>query len=507
MGTEVLPSYCIPTALFFFVIIHHKLVCLFFVYHFKYRTMLSPLVSELKQPRGINLVSDPAWPEKDGREIGQRAQKGTKIRHVPVEMKTGMKQLLELHNDEELRILCGMLGMREKRTKSTQVAKIFALHLQRGENSYKYVLSLIWEGIIIDYLRTVGKKVRSHTQDPRQYAMTWWKRAEEIEGEGFSRVYVPQTAGLREEETTDDIQIVSFLNQIRAKEKKIKAAENNIRRNASYEGAMNLLKGMVEVRGIESELRKELIRDLEKTRSQMFLSHVREAGERFKVRNYRGMYEELKEKYAIDLSNQEMELQVFYDIANIESAENTLMKIEYDNMLQVSIKQQWKTDKMRQGMENSRMRMEMMAAKNSTMRKEINNSISEEKRTGGLLRDLQGVFGEYVQRKQWQTAVAKSVSNFFINMATGAEEFRIRYGEATLETRNEEYERMEMTYEEMSQRRTAQLRPSSKKGKKGGGKKGGGKKGGKKGEKTGSADKKSRGGKKKKGKGKKKKKK
>ena len=469
--------------------------------------MLSPLVSELKQPRGINLVSDPAWPEKDGREIGQRTQKGTKIRHVPVEMKTGMKQLLELHNDEELRILCGMLGMREKRTKSTQIAKIFALHLQRGENSYKYVLSLIWEGIIIDYLRTVGKKVRSHTQDPRQYAMTWWKRAEEIEGEGFSRVYVPQTAGLREEETTDDIQIVSFLNQIRAKEKKIKAAENNIRRNASYEGAMNLLKGMVEVRGIESELRKELIRDLEKTRSQMFLSHVREAGERFKVRNYRGMYEELKEKYAIDLSNQEMELQVFYDIANIESAENTLMKIEYDNMLQVSIKQQWKADKMRQGIENSRMRMEMMAAKNSTMRKEINNSISEEKRTGGLLRDLQGVFGEYVQRKQWQTAVAKSVSNFFINMATGAEEFRIRYGEATLETRNEEYERMEMTYEEMSQRRTAQLRPSSKKGKKGGGKKGGGKKGGKKGEKTGSADKKSRGGKKKKGKGKKKKKK
>ena len=277
--------------------------------------MLSPLVSELKQPRGINLVSDPAWPEKDGREIGQRTQKGTKIRHVPVEMKTGMKQLLELHNDEELRILCGMLGMREKRTKSTQIAKIFALHLQRGENSYKYVLSLIWEGIIIDYLRTVGKKVRSHTQDPRQYAMTWWKRAEEIEGEGFSRVYVPQTAGLREEETTDDIQIVSFLNQIRAKEKKIKAAENNIRRNASYEGAMNLLKGMVEVRGIESELRKELIRDLEKTRSQMFLSHVREAGERFKVRNYRGMYEELKEKYAIDLSNQEMELQVFYDIS------------------------------------------------------------------------------------------------------------------------------------------------------------------------------------------------
>ena len=53
--------------------------------------MLSPLVSDLKQPRGINLVSDPAWPEKDGREIGQRAQKGTKIRHVPAEMNWRLK--------------------------------------------------------------------------------------------------------------------------------------------------------------------------------------------------------------------------------------------------------------------------------------------------------------------------------------------------------------------------------------------------------------------------------
>ena len=59
------------------------------------------------------------------------------------------------------------------------------------------------------------------------------------------------------------------------------------------------------------------------------------------------MYEELKEKYARDLSNQEMELQVFYDVANIESAENRLMRKEYDEMLNVSIKQQWKTDKMR----------------------------------------------------------------------------------------------------------------------------------------------------------------
>lgn len=266
------------------------------------------------------------------------------------------------------------------------------------------------------------------------------------------------------------------MNQIKSKETKIKAAEKQIRKNPGYDGAMNLFKGLVEVRQVEKELRKDLILDLERTRAQMFLSHMRERGQRFQHRNFKGMYAELKEKYAQDLANQEMELQVFSDVANIESAENRLMRIEYDKMLGVSIKQQWKTDKMRVGMENARMRMEMMCSQVSSMRQEINLARSTERKTGGLLKDLQAVFGEYVQRKQWQTAVASSVSKFFVNMATGAEDFRIRFGEATVERRNEEYERMEMTYEELTQRRDAILlgkRPASKKG----GKKGGGKKG------------------------------
>eukprot|EP00505_MAST-04D_sp_SCG-Rhode-Island_P000754 Stramenopile-MAST_4_protein_754 len=436
--------------------------------------MLSPLVSKHTQPRGINLVQDPSWPEKEGREKQSSERKYS--RKVPVEMTTGMKQLLELHNDEEIKILCGMLGMRDKTTKAAKIQKIFQLHLQRGENSYKYVLSLIWEGIIIDYLSTVGKKVRSYTADPRMYTLQWWKRAEIIESEGFSRVYVPQTTGLPAEETTDDSQVITYLNQIKSKETKIKAAEKQIRKNPGYDGAMNLLKGLVEVRQVEKELRKDLILDLERTRAQMFLSHMRERGQRFQHRNFKGMYAELKEKYAQDLANQEMELQVFSDVANIESAENRLMRIEYDKMLGVSIKQQWKTDKMRVGMENARMRMEMMCSQVSSMRQEINLARSTERKTGGLLKDLQAVFGEYVQRKQWQTAVASSVSKFFVNMATGAEDFRIRFGEATVERRNEEYERMEMTYEELTQRRDTILlgkRPASKKG----GKKGGGKKG------------------------------
>ena len=53
-----------------------------------------------------------------------------------------------------------------------------------------------------------------------------------MENEGFSRVYVPRTAGLPEEESTNNREILSYMNSIRAKETKIKSAEKMIRKGA-----------------------------------------------------------------------------------------------------------------------------------------------------------------------------------------------------------------------------------------------------------------------------------
>ena len=112
--------------------------------------MLEPLVHG--RTRGL-VLPHPEDPRFNGREkvpeVSEYEQK--KKNHVPTEMRNGMRGLLDLHNDDEIRILCGCLGMHSKRSKQGRIAKIFALHLNRGENSYKNVLDLVWEGIIIEY--------------------------------------------------------------------------------------------------------------------------------------------------------------------------------------------------------------------------------------------------------------------------------------------------------------------------------------------------------------------
>ena len=126
---------------------------------------------------------DPASPKLHGRELAPPLSdyEKKKQNRVPVEMKNGMRALLNLHNEEEMRILVGQLGMHDKRSKATRIQKIFQLHLQQGEKSYTNLLSLIWEGIIIEYLRTVGRTIRSYTQDPRSFVMKYWKRGQEVE--------------------------------------------------------------------------------------------------------------------------------------------------------------------------------------------------------------------------------------------------------------------------------------------------------------------------------------
>ena len=91
---------------------------------------------------------------------------------APIEMRTGMRKLLELHNTEELRILCLHWGIEGRLTKNQKIKRVFETILNGGESSYREALKQIWEGILIEYLRSVGRKVRSHTLDPRVLIMS-----------------------------------------------------------------------------------------------------------------------------------------------------------------------------------------------------------------------------------------------------------------------------------------------------------------------------------------------
>ena len=109
-----------------------------------------------------------------------------------------MRKLLEIHKPEELKILCKRFNIHGRLTKNQKIQKIIENELQGGIMSYRNVLGFVWDGILVEYLRTIGRKVRNHKTDLRLIIIKYWLRGSDPKTEGWTRVYIPQTAGLKE---------------------------------------------------------------------------------------------------------------------------------------------------------------------------------------------------------------------------------------------------------------------------------------------------------------------
>lgn len=48
---------------------------------------------------------------------------------------------------------------------------------QQVEKRFAEVLRLIWEGVIFEYLRSVGCPIRDPAQDPRNLVIRYWRRS------------------------------------------------------------------------------------------------------------------------------------------------------------------------------------------------------------------------------------------------------------------------------------------------------------------------------------------
>jgi len=106
--------------------------------------------------------------------------------------KQGMRQLLEIHDEQEIETLCESLRVEPTGpTKENMIDSIFESKLHTFEE-YRLVLAEIWEGIIVEYLRRVGKRVSNFREDPRVTVLRYWLEDERFQVKGFGRIYVPR---------------------------------------------------------------------------------------------------------------------------------------------------------------------------------------------------------------------------------------------------------------------------------------------------------------------------
>ena len=88
---------------------------------------------------------------------------------IPEDMSKGMKELLEMHSVEEMWFLNESLGL----DCDTPLEKMMKMKLNCRDD-YNYVLNCIWEGIVTEYLKTIGQRVRQYKDNPRRMAFKYW---------------------------------------------------------------------------------------------------------------------------------------------------------------------------------------------------------------------------------------------------------------------------------------------------------------------------------------------
>jgi len=112
-------------------------------------------------------------------------------------MSEGTQVLLNMHNAAELSALCGVMCLSTEgtnRDKKERVLKSVADETMRTHNpekAYSRLLHLMWEGILFEYLRSMGCPLKGAEVDPRPYTLSFWRqRAQQSKAGTFAPHYV-----------------------------------------------------------------------------------------------------------------------------------------------------------------------------------------------------------------------------------------------------------------------------------------------------------------------------
>lgn len=162
------------------------------------------------------------------------------------DMAAGMRELLVLHNSSELGALCKALNLKplEQDSKDFMIDLIFREAIKGEDKNYAKVLGAIWEGIIIEYLRGLGKDLQRCRNNLRPAVLKHWNRntlnATSCDGMSATPVFAPYWKREKGNCEVDD-KINSFLTTLNEAEQHVKTRERDVRAKANYESIVGFL--------------------------------------------------------------------------------------------------------------------------------------------------------------------------------------------------------------------------------------------------------------------------
>ncbi|CAM9176335.1 unnamed protein product, partial [Chrysoparadoxa australica] len=162
---------------------------------------------------------------------------------VILDMKEGMETLLEMHNTVELNSLCGALSLPVACTNTEKKQNVME-YIKLGRNGDKdqverrfaEAVRLVWEGLLYEYLRSIGHPLRGVRQDPRHFVLRYWRRSQlDPTGKGsFVPMYLERRIKPRNNITKVDKDISDIRRKVMNQEAAVKKAEGVVLREHDY---------------------------------------------------------------------------------------------------------------------------------------------------------------------------------------------------------------------------------------------------------------------------------
>ncbi|CAN0171507.1 unnamed protein product [Ectocarpus sp. 12 AP-2014] len=158
---------------------------------------------------------------------------------VVQDSKEGMEALLSMCNAVEINSLFGALGFVVPCPRNAKEQQIMNYIREGGRHVGKRfadVLKFCWEGLLFEYLRTVGCPLRDREHDPRHFVMRYWRRSmlDPSVRPGFVPFYAKREVKKRNSLMHEDRDIRNIRAGLALREDVVKEAENKTREQHDY---------------------------------------------------------------------------------------------------------------------------------------------------------------------------------------------------------------------------------------------------------------------------------
>lgn len=193
--------------------------------------------------------------------------------HALNRMQEGLKNLLHLHTSVELSSICGYLGLKSQQKGATSIEQILAYASEKeelNEERIRHILNGMWEGVLWEYLHSIGHPVYSMLPDPKLTILKIWQEGGSLDPNNKS--FVPHFVAREVKKRNEWIQsedITSRLNQLYLQQEVTKKTERQIVADHDYTNILSFFQSLYKLRNMENSVREYLISELEIARSRV----------------------------------------------------------------------------------------------------------------------------------------------------------------------------------------------------------------------------------------------